>query len=536
MERTVIRRGLIYDGTGRDPYTADIAIQDGYIQEIGSGLSGSRTVHAEGLAVMPGIIDNHTHTDRTIFEAPLSPSKLMQGVTTEVTCNCGIGPFPVSDSHRSDLQEYMDAQATVASSARLDWHGFREYADAVDAVRPGVNLVPLTAHGALRIAVMGFSDRKAGPAEMNAMKQLLDGTLAEGSWGMSTGLVYPPGSFADTEELTGLARVIAGHGAVFTSHVRGESENLLTADQEIIGIAETTGCEVLISHIKAIGKAYWGNAVKALHMIEKAREEGYQVWADQYPYEATSTKLSVLTPDWAQEGGYGALTERLRSASLRETLLEGIRKRMDIRGGPSCVRISTLKTGPNTRWIGHTVAELAADRNVSGEEAVRELLAEEQASVRAVYFSLGKEDLETIIQSPIVAVCSDAPGVDPDVYGSQNVHPRAYGSHARVLGKYVREKKLLSLQTAVWKMTGLPAKIFHIPRRGRLEPGFAADLSVFDPSRIRDRATYEKPHQYAEGVMNVWVNGVLSVKDGRLTGAAGGKVLRKKNSSPHEDA
>jgi N-acyl-D-amino-acid deacylase len=309
--------------------------------------------------------------------------------------------------------------------------------------------------------------------------------------------------------------------------VRGESENLLAADREIIGIAEQTGCEVLISHLKAIGKAYWGDAVRALHLIEEARRKGLQVWADQYPYEATSTKLSVLTPDWAQEGEYGALTERLRSASLREQILAEIKRRMDIRGGPACVRISTLKAGPNTRWIGHTIADLAADRNCSGEEAVRQLLAEERASVRAVYFSLGLEDLETIMKSPIVAVCSDAPGVDPQVHGAQNVHPRAYGSSARVLGKYVREKKLLPMKTAVWKMTGLPARIFHIPGRGQLRPGFAADISVFDPEEIRDTATYENPHQYAVGVRHVWVNGVEAVRDGRLTGQAGGRVLRK---------
>lgn len=527
MNRTVIRGGKIYDGMGGDPYTADLAIENGKIREIGYRLTGDRIIDAGGLAVIPGIIDNHTHTDRTIFEAPFSPSKLMQGVTAEVTCNCGIGPFPVSDLHRADLQEYMEAQATVASSAALDWHGFQDYADTVDALRPGVNLLPLTAHGALRIAAMGFSDRKAGTEEMNLMKHLLDQTLREGAWGMSTGLVYPPGSFADTEELTALARVLARRGSVFTSHVRGESGTLLEADREIIGIAENTGCEVLISHLKAIGKAYWGDAVRALHLIEKARRKGLQVWADQYPYEATSTKLSVLTPDWAQEGGYGALTERLRSVSLRESILSEIKKRMDIRGGPSCVRISTLKAGPNTQWIGHTAADLAAARNISGEEAVRQLLVEERASVRAVYFSLGTEDMETIMQSPLVAVCSDAPGVDPQIHGTQNVHPRAYGSNARVLGKYVREKKLLPMKTAVWKMTGLPARIFHIPMRGCLKPGFAADITVFDPEKIRDRATYENPHQYAEGVLHVWVNGIQAVRGGRLTGDAGGKVLRK---------
>ena len=527
MNRTVIRGGQIYDGLGGDPYTADLAIENGRIAEIGHRLTGDRVIDAEGLAVMPGVIDNHTHTDRTLFEAPLSPSKLMQGVTTEVTCNCGIGPFPVSGSNRAGLQEYLDAQATVTSSARLDWTGFREYADAVDSLHPGVNLVPLTAHGALRIAVMGFSDRQADLSEMNAMKQLLDQSLKEGSWGMSTGLVYPPGSFAGTEELTGLARVLADQGSVFTSHVRGESENLLAADGEILSIAEQTGCGVLISHLKAIGKAYWGNAVRSLHLIEEARKKGYQVWADQYPYEATSTKLSVLTPDWAQEGGYGALTERLRSVSLRESILSEIKRRMDIRGGPSCVRISTLKAGPNVQWIGHTIADLAADRKISEEEAVRQLLVEERASVRAVYFSLGREDLETILQSPIVAVCSDAPGVDPQVHGSQNVHPRAYGSSVRVLGKYVREKKLLPMKTAVWKMTGLPARIFHIPGRGQLTPGFKADIAVFDPEEICDRATYENPHQYASGVRHVWVNGVHAVRDGHLTGNGGGKVLRK---------
>jgi N-acyl-D-aspartate/D-glutamate deacylase len=478
--------------------------------------------------IAPGFIDEHTHTDRTIFEFPGPGGRITQGITSEVVCNCGIGPFPNAPEHREELLPYLDSLYSSEIPYDLSWTDFSGFADAVDAVHPGINLLPLTAHGALRMAVMGTEERKASPEDIEKMQQLLGESLQQGAWGMSTGLVYPPGSFADTEELEQMAQVLASCGSVFTSHVRGESGTLLTAIDEILGIGKRTGCAVLISHLKAIGKSYWGDGCRGLEKISRARQEGQTVWADQYPYEATNTGLTVLAPDWAQDGGISGLTARLKDPAIRPRLLRDIKKRMDTRGGPSCVQISNVRTEKGRRYMGKTLEEIGAEENKTAAAAAADLMEQEQGAVSAVYFSLGAQDVETIIQDPLVAVCSDGYGLSAGDRAKQcAVHPRAYGTFPRVLGKYVREKKLLPLERAVWKMTGLPAKAFSIPRRGQLKEGYIADITVFNPDTIGDRATFANPHQYAEGVEYVMVKGVFSLREGRLTGIGNGRVLRR---------
>lgn len=410
----------------------------------------------------------------------------------------------------------------------MSWTDFSGFADAVDRIHPGINLLPLTAHGALRMAVMGTEERKAAPEEMEKMRKLLAESLEQGAWGMSTGLVYPPGSFADTEELESLAEILELYGTVLTSHVRGESETLLPAIDEILGIGQRTGCAVLISHLKAIGKAYWGDGCRGLEKITRARESGQTVWTDQYPYEATNTGLTVLAPDWAHAGGIDGLIGRLRDPGIRPRLLRAIRERMDTRGGPSCVQISNIHTEKGRRYIGKTLEEIAGEEKKTPEAAAADIMEEERGAVSAVYFSLGKQDVETIIQDPMVAVCSDGYGLSAGARAEKcAVHPRAYGTFPRVLGRYVREKKLLPLERAVWKMTGLPARAFGIPGRGRLREGYTADITVFDPDTIRDRSDFVHPHQYSEGIEYVMIKGTFSLKNGHLTGNRNGKILRK---------
>lgn len=521
----LIQGGLIYDGSGRDPFEGDVLIRDDRIQEIGQGLTTSgQVIHAEGLAVAPGFIDQHTHTDRTIFEVPSSASKITQGVTSEITGNCGIGAFPVADAHKQELLDYLDMLYSSGEAFPMAWHDCKGFCEAVNAARPGPNILPLCAHGALRMAVMGTEERRPDGREMEDMKNLLRRQLDQGAWGMSTGLVYPPGSFADTEELTELAKVLSASGAVFTSHVRGESGTLLEADNEIISISEKTGCRAVISHLKAIGKEFWGDGVKALRNIEKHRASGADVWADQYPYEATNTGLSVLAPEWAHDGGIEALIRRMQDPETRPRLLRDMEARMETRGGPSCVQLSNIVTEEYKKYLGKNLQEIADEWGVRPVEAAADIFVHEHGAVSACYFSLGKVDVETIIQSPIVSVISDGFGMDLDHTG-QAVHPRCYGTFTRVLGRYVREKQLLGLPLAIYKMTGLPASIFHIPERGLLQPGYYADVTVFDPDRVIDKATFVNPHQYSEGVEYVFVNGVLSVKHGALTGDTGGQAV-----------
>lgn len=527
--KVLLRGGTVIDGSGGEGFAADVLVAGDRIVEVGTGLdaAGAKAVDAAGLVVAPGFIDLHTHSDRTIFRVPLGNSKVMQGVTTEVAGNCGIGPFPVSRERRRDLESYLDAIEGSLPPGGLAWEDMEGFAAAVAKAGPGINLACMVAHGALRIAALGPADRAPDAGELAAMKGLLDTSLRQGAWGMSTGLIYPPGSFAATAELTALAGVLASHGAVYTSHVRGESGHLADAVEEAISVAAASGARGVVSHLKAIGQPNWGKALTALARLEAARRDGVDIWADQYPYEATATTLTALLPGWAQDGGPAAMLERLADPGPRERVLAAVAAELAVRGGPERVRISTVKTAAGQRHVGRTVAEIAAGEGLSPEAAVAQLLLAEGGAVGAVYFSLSREDLEGIIRSDMVAVASDGQVMDPVLDGGQMVHPRSYGTFPRVLGRYVREEGLLTLEAAVRKMTGLPAAILGLADRGLLRPGYKADLTMFDPERVIDRADFADPHRYPEGIVHVFVNGTPAVADGRLTGAGRGEVLRR---------
>lgn len=535
MSDIILRGGSIVDGTGAPPFRGDVWIVGDLIRAVGqvdSGVSGQE-FDLTGLTVSPGFIDLHTHTDRKIFDNPLGDSKIMQGVTTDVTSNCGVGPFPANPCRTVELESYLNTLSGSLPKGGVSWTDFNGFAAAVEKVKPGMNLIMLAAQGAVRIAGVGWEDRPPTPAEMIQMKSMLDDSLQQGAWGMSSGLIYPPGSFAKSDELIELAKVLARHQALYASHIRGESATLMDSINEAITLGQQSGARVQISHLKAIGKPFWGQGLAALRRIEQARSEGVDVWADQYPYEATATSLVALVPGWAQDGGIGALLSRLEQPEVMEKIVVAIRTEMTVRGGPDRVKISMVRTDKNRIWIGKTIQEVAAARNTDPEEAVRQLLLEEGAKVNAVYFSLGEVDLEGIMQSPLVAVGSDGQVMNPERDNAENVHPRSYGSFPRVLGRYVREKKLLPLELAVHKMTGLPAKILRLPDRGLLRPGLKADLTVFDPATVLDKADFINPHQYPVGIPYVFVNGTLAVRDSQLTGEGRGEVLRKKGGHCH---
>jgi len=529
MGTIILRGGTIVDGTGAPGYKGDVWIEGDKIRELGKVESGraGEVIDVSGLVVAPGFIDIHTHTDRKIFDNPLGDSKVMQGVTTDVTSNCGIGPFPASPCRFADLESYLGTLSGSLPAGGVAWTDFKGFAAAVEKVNPGINLAMLAAQGAVRIAAVGWDDRPPTPAEMTQMQELLDESLQQGAWGMSTGLVYPPGSFAKPDELIELGKVLAKHEALYTSHIRGESATLMNSIEEAITLGRQSGTRVQVSHLKAIGKPFWGQGLEALRRIEAARAEGVDIWADQYPYEATATSLATLVPGWAQDGGIAALLRRLADPDLRERILTAILQETTVRGGPDRIKISVVKTAQNQQWVGKTVQDVAAARNLPPEETVRQLLIEEAAKINAVYFSLGEVDLNGIMQSPLVAVGSDGQVMNPEHDCAENVHPRSYGTFPRVLGRYVREKRLISLELAVHKMSGLPAKILRLPDRGLIKAGLKADLAVFDPATVIDKADFVNPHQYPEGIPYVFVNGSVAVRDSRLTGTGRGEVLRK---------
>jgi N-acyl-D-amino-acid deacylase len=412
----------------------------------------------------------------------------------------------------------------------VDWTDFAEYAGRLEKLNLGINLAPLVAHGSLRIAVMGADERAPSVAELQEMETLLAKLLQQGAWGMSTGLIYPPGSFAKTEELVALGKVLTRFGALYTSHIRGESGTLLQALDEAIRIGREGGPRVQISHLKALGKDFWDQGKEILAKLEKARREGVDIMADQYPYEATSTSLTAMVPPWAHAGGVAELLKRLAAPELRQRLLQEIGRAMNTRGGPERVLIASLGSSGSTGLSGKTIGQIAAPWNCPPEEAVIRLLLQEKATAMAVYFSLSTQDVETIMASEQVAVGSDGQGMNAEEDAAATTHPRSYGTFARVLGQFVRQQGVLSLPVAVYKMTGLPAARLGLRDRGLLKPGYAADLVLFDPAKIQDRADFHNPHQYPAGMVQVWVNGAQVVEDGRLTGKATGRVLRKNPS------
>ena len=535
MSSFLIRGVQVIDGSNREPFRGDIAVENGMIIEVSPSIkSGGKTViEADGLVAAPGFIDIHSHTDLTIFKHPLAESKVLQGVTTEVIGNCGIGAFPANDEQRAVLIDYLKIHDFYLPPDGISWNHLSQYADQLDRIGLGLNLAPLVAHGSLRIAILGAEDRIPSDKELGRMKNLLTESLEQGAWGLSTGLIYPPGSFAKTEELVALAKIAARYGALYASHIRGEGATLMEALDEAIHIGKESGARVEVSHLKALGKDNWGRSKEALLKLEKARQSGVDITADQYPYEATSTSLTALVPPWAHAGGVDELLKRLASSETIERLQAEILREMNQRGGPSRMVIAEIGSAKNMGLSGKNINQIAELWHCAPEIVVLRLLREEKAAVGAVYFSLSEEDVTAILSSDQVSVGSDGMGMNAEQDSEKSTHPRSYGTFPKILGLYVREKGTLSMAKAIHKMTGLTASRIGLRNRGLIKPGFIADLLLFDPLTIQDRSTFDHPHQYATGVVYTWVNGCPTVREGNITGDTPGKVLRKRGRSSY---
>ena len=495
----IIRGGKVVDGSGNPWYYADIAIKNDRIAEIGqlSNHEAKRVIDAHGLVVAPGFIDPHTHALRGIFEVPNAESALLQGVTTLTEGNDGSSPYPID----------------------------RHYAD-IDNLRISPNWAVFVGQGTIRQRVIGFGLRKATPDEMERMKQMVRDAMEQGALGISTGLFYVPGSFTSTEEVIELSKVAAEYDGIYISHIREEAAQLIDSVQETIRIGEEADIPVQITHHKVIGVENWGASIESLRLVDEARERGVDVTIDQYPYTASQTSINALIPQWAQAGGREEMLSRINSAETYSTIKnEVVAKILYDRGGgdPKNVFISRNSWDPD--MAGKNLAELAID---AGLEPTPENAADvvfdiiRGGGATAVYHAIGPEDVDRIMLHPATAIGSDGP---VGVFGEGAPHPRQYGTFARVLGLYVRERKILSLEEAIRKMSSQSARRLGIHDRGLITKGYFADIAIFDPDEIIDKATFENPHQYAIGTKFVLVNGTVVVENGQHTGARPGRIL-----------
>jgi N-acyl-D-aspartate/D-glutamate deacylase len=523
-----IEGATVIDGTGSAGGRTDIGIVDERIASIGdlSRETASNTLHASGKVVAPGFIDMHSHSDWRLWGNRRAESKVRQGVTTEVVGNCGFSPAPVSPEHVEDLKSFA---LHVPKGMDFGWSSFGEYLRALDGGGLAVNVVHLVGHGALRIAAMGFARRAPDAGELTQMKSLLAGALDEGAWGLSTGLIYVPGSWAATEEIVDLARVAARHRGFYASHIRGEGATLLDAVREAIQIGREAEMPVEISHIKAAGRPNWGKVADALALIDAANAEGVDVSGDVYPYTASSTSILTLLPEWALEGGITPMLTRLADRDTRDRIRREIEaphvgQSVVARVGWENIMIASCSERRDVE--GRRLGEIGREQGSGALETTLQLIEATSGRVSIVLFQMDEADLRCALTHPRVMIGSDGSALAPyGEFGGGKPHPRNYGTFPRVLGRYVREERLLSLAQAVHKMTGLPARRLGLRDRGVLRVGARADLVVFDGKRVADVATYEQPHRYPAGIEHVVVNGRFVVKDGEHTGSLPGRVL-----------
>jgi N-acyl-D-amino-acid deacylase len=496
----VIRNARIVDGTGAPWYRGEIGIRGDSIVAIAPALNAgnARTIDAAGQVVAPGFIDIHTHARRGIFEVPTAENYVRQGVTTLIEGPDGSSPVPLAP-----------------------------FLAKLDALAKSVNIGSFIGQGSIRSEVIGNVDRKATPDEIAKMQALVEQGMRDGAFGLSTGLFYVPGSFTPTEEVIELAKTAARLGGMHKSHQREESIKLLDSVRETIAIGEKGGLPTQVTHHKVIGKAYWGGSRETLRLIDEARARGVDVTSDQYPYTASSTSVaSALLPAWALEGGREAQAARLKDPATRKKILtETAIAIRDARGGGDPKNVQFASCGFDRTLAGKNLADLTAARGLPPtieNAAETTLWLVEQGGCQGIFHAMSDEDVERILVHPTTMIGSDGAVV---VFGQSNPHPRSYGTFARVLGTYVRDKKVLTLEEAVRKMSSFPAARLRIADRGILRPGMKADMVIFDPLTVRDTATFEKPHAYAEGFSRVLVNGEVVFEGGAMTAARPGKVL-----------
>jgi N-acyl-D-amino-acid deacylase len=527
---TIIRNGIIYDGNGGNPYKGDIGVKNDTIAFIGdlSNAAAKNEIDAKGNAVAPGFINMLSWATESLIEDGRSQSDIRQGVTLEVMGE-GWSMGPLNESLKKQQQE---SQGDI--KYKIEWNTLGEYLNFLEKKGVSSNVASFVGATTVRMNVIGEDNRDPTPAEMDSMKLLVKQAMEEGAMGVGTSLIYPPAFFAKTNELIELCKVASSYGGSYISHMRSEGDKLYEAIEELITIAKQANIHAEVYHLKAAGKDNWTKMDSVIRRIERAQKEGQNITADMYTYIAGGTGLTATMPPTLQDGGFGKLRQRLQDPSIRKQLIKEMNTKTDKWenffygvGTPENILVVGFKQDSLKKYIGKTLGQLAKLFGTSPEETAMDLIIKDSTRVDCIYFLMNENNVKKQIVIPWVSFGSDEGSyTNEGIVLKSNAHPRAYGNFSRVLGKYVREEKLISLQEAIRKLSNLPAKNLKIQKRGELKTGNYADIVIFDPAKIKDNATFEKPHQYAEGMLHVFVNGIQVLKDGEHTDARPGKFVK----------
>jgi N-acyl-D-amino-acid deacylase len=528
----IIRNGTIYDGSGGAPYQGDVAIQGDSIAALGdlSDSRGTLEIDAVGLAVAPGFINMLSWSPESLIVDGRSQSEIRQGVTLEIMGE-GTSMGPLNETMKAEHSSGILGNKAIKYD--IEWTTLGQYLEWLEKRGVSTNIASFIGTATVRIHEIGYENREATPEELDRMCDLVRAAMEEGAMGVSAALIYPPAAYASTDELIALASTASEYNGLYISHIRGEGSTLLKAVDELIEIADATGCRAEIYHLKAAGPANWHLMDEAIARIEKARADLLSITADVYPYDFSGTGLSACIPPWAHEGGDAALFARLRDPEQRERIKRDLLtpsdewENMYLQNGADKILLADFQTEALRQIMGKTLAEAVAQRGTSPEDTIMDLLAEDESHVFCMYFTMSEDNLRKQIALPWVSFCSDAQSQAPEgLFLQFNPHPRAYGAFARLLGKYVRDEGILPLEEAIRRLTSLPADNLKIEGRGLLKEGYYADVVVFDPATIQDHATPDNPHQYATGMKHVFVNGTQVLQDGEHTGAKPGRFVR----------
>ena len=525
----IIKNGTVYDGTGGEPRGLDLAIRGDRIAGVGDfkTAKAKTVIDAKGLAVAPGFINMLSWSNESLIQDGRSQSEIRQGVTTEIMGE-GESMGPVNDRVREHmLREQKDIKYEIK------WNTLAEYLHYLEKRGVSCNVASFVGATTIRENVIGFEDKAPTPQQLDEMRELVRKEMEAGALGIGTSLIYPPAFYAKTDELIALCKVAAKYQGKYISHMRSEGNRLLEASDELLRISREAGIPAEVYHIKAAGQKNWSKIDNFLSRIEAAQKEGLKITADMYTYTAAGTGLDACLPPWTEDGGYPALFKRLRDPAMREKIATEVKTPTDewenlylAAGSPDKILLVGFKSEKLKPLTGKSLAEVSKMRGKDPVETIMDLLAEDESRIDSIYFLMSEENVKKELAKPWISFGSDEASQAPEgIFLKSNPHPRAYGNFARVLGRYVREEKIIALQEAIHKLSGLPATNLGLDHRGFLKEGMYADIVVFDPATVADRATFEKPHQYAVGVKHVFVNGVQVIKEGEHTAAKPGRAL-----------
>lgn len=529
---TVLRGGTIYDGSGAEPFQGDVAIQGDAIAEIAEAgtLSGKTVIDVDGLAIAPGFINMLSWSVESLILDGHSQSEIRQGVTLQIMGE-GESMGPLSEQMKADWKGGILGSKDMEYD--IEWTTLGEYLQYLENRGVSTNVASFVGSGTLRIYAVGYDDRQPTVDELELMKALVKEAMEEGAMGMSAALIYPPASYAKTDELIELVKIVSEYDGVYITHLRSEGATFYEALEEFFTIVRDTGARGEIYHLKAAGKSNWHKMDEVIKRIEAARVEGLPVTADMYTYPYSGTGLSSCIPQWVQDGGHKAMIARLQDPETRAKIKAEMQEASDrwenmyYENGADGILLSGFAKEHMKKYTGMTLREVADQRGTPLEDTLMDLIVEDDSRIFTMYFSMSEDNLRKQVALPWLSFCSDAQSMATEgAFLKSNPHPRAYGSFARVLGKYVRDEGLLTVQEAVRKLAALPADVLKIEKRGRLKVGHYADVVVFDPAKVQDFSVPKDPHQYSVGMVHVFVNGGHVLKDGEHTGVKSGRFVK----------